>query len=107
MVSDADDRIRWCDSSEGEYSVKLEYKVGEAIEVDKKWLKDLLWGKHVLPKAGVFSWLAIQKKILTQDRLAKVGIVGLSRCPLCKQHNEDANHLLMSCPYARYCWNFL
>lgn len=106
-ASDAVDRIRWCASPVGEYSVKLGYKVGEAVVEDNHWPKDLLWGKRVLPKAGVFSWMAIQKKILMQDRLAKAGIIGPGRCPLCKHHDEDANHLLLSCPYARYCWNFL
>lgn len=72
-----EDRIRWCASMDGEYKVKIGYRIREAIEDDKHWPKNFLWGKFGMPKAEVFSWLEIQKKILTQDRLAKFGISGL------------------------------
>lgn len=63
-----DDVLRWCTSLDREYKVKIGYKIKENAMAKCKWPTSLLWGKNVLPKAGVFSWLAIQSKILTHDR---------------------------------------
>ena len=50
--------------------------------------KDLCWNKDMLPKVGAFAWLAYNGRILTVERLRKIGIIGPSRCPLCEKNEE-------------------
>jgi hypothetical protein len=49
----------------------------------------------------------VLNKCWTADRLAKIGLYHLEKCPLCDQE-EDIDHLLLSCVFARDFWfNFL
>jgi hypothetical protein len=40
----------------------------------------------------------------TADRLASRGLLHPERCPLCDQHEETINHLLVRCVFARQIW---
>lgn len=64
---------------------------------------ELCWDSAYLHKAGIFLWAASQKRILTVDRFRKMGFEGPSRCSLCKESEETAEHLLYQCPYAKEC----
>ena len=67
----------------------------------------LCWDAACLPKAGFFLWLVLQNRVLTADRFAKYGIFGPSWCVLCKQNNEDVDHLFYNCPFSLSCWEWL
>ena len=43
-------------------------------------------------------------KCWTADRLAKRGLTQSLLCPLCDQHEETINHLLVGCSFARHFW---
>jgi hypothetical protein len=43
-------------------------------------------------------------KCWTADRLAKIGLTQSLLCPLCDQHDETINHLLVGCSFARLFW---
>lgn len=70
-----------------------------------EWPCKLLWRKSFLPKDGVFAWLEKQGNVLTQDRLAKTGYQGASRCVMCKGNVELVDHLLLNCQYSSKCLN--
>ena len=107
MVSMKKDKIIWCDSVSGSYSVKLGYNVLAEKNREIFTSKDLCWSKDILPKAGAFAWLAYNGRIFIVERLRKIGIIGPSRCPLCEQHEESVDHLLIQCQYARKCWDMV
>lgn len=67
----------------------------------------LCWDPACLPKAGFFLWIALQHRALTTDRLARFGIMGPNWCVMCKQSNEDADHLFLNCPFAQNCWEWI
>lgn len=75
------DRIIWCDSQSGKYSVKLGYNLLEAVNDEVFASKDLCWQKEILPKAEAFTWLAYNGRILTAKRRREFGMVGPTRCP--------------------------
>uniref|UniRef100_A0A0A8ZPB4 Reverse transcriptase zinc-binding domain-containing protein n=1 Tax=Arundo donax TaxID=35708 RepID=A0A0A8ZPB4_ARUDO len=49
-------------------------------------------------------WLALLNFCWTADRLAKHGLPDPSCCPLCDQHDETMQHLLISCMVPRQVW---
>lgn len=102
------DILIWMGSSTRKYLVKEGYN---SIIRDKNMDNidiplNLCWNKACLPKAGMFLWVALQNRILTADRFNKLGFEGPSRCPLCENHFEDVNHILLNCPFSQECWNW-
>ncbi|XP_059070479.1 uncharacterized protein LOC131860126 [Cryptomeria japonica] len=77
------------------------------MEEKKEWPLKLVWSSPVLPKVGVFTWLALKKRILTGERLSRLGFLGPFRCVMCKKADESLDHLLLQCEEAQMVWNFL
>lgn len=102
------DKLIWTASNDGIYSVingckvLINSKRWEEVEIPLK----LSWDPTCLLKVGFFLWLAFQNRILTTDRINKIGIVGRSRCVLCKNDIENVDNLLYSCPYSQICWEW-
>ncbi|XP_059069835.1 uncharacterized protein LOC131859787 [Cryptomeria japonica] len=77
------------------------------MEERKEWPIKLMWSSPILPKAGVFTWLALKKCILTGERLHRLGFLGPFRCIMCKKAEESLDHLLLQCEEAQTVWSFL
>lgn len=107
LITTRKDKIIWCGSLSGKYSVKLGYNLLAITGKESFSSKDLCWNKDVLPKAGAFAWLAYRGRILTVERLRRIGFVGPSRCPLCEHQEESLDHLLIQCHYASKCWDLV
>ncbi|XP_057863439.2 uncharacterized protein LOC131071570 [Cryptomeria japonica] len=102
-----EDSLIWCVAKSGMYKVQLGYELQRHREKDTKWPGALCWNKSVLPKAGVFLWIALHGRILTGERLKLSGISCPSICTLCKGDGEMTEHFLFWCPYAKQCWDWL
>ena len=70
------------------------------------WERRLCWNNSCLPKAGTFMWLAGNEKILSGDRMMKMGLLGPFRCCLCKKEEETVDHMLLNCEYSQEIWRF-
>ncbi|XP_059067838.1 uncharacterized protein LOC131858570 [Cryptomeria japonica] len=101
-----EDKIIWCGAKSGSYSVKLGYTLLETEGRKGDWEAKVCWNKECLPKAGAFSWLAGNKRILTGDRLKRMGFVGPFQCVLYKKEEEEVDHLLLNCDFAQEAWRF-
>lgn len=99
-----EDKVIWCGSSDGKYSVKLRYFFLDVRMRNEEWLVDLFWGKECLPKAGTFAWLAFRGRILTGERRKRLGFHGPSRCVMCEKAEETVDHLLLHCVIEASCW---
>ncbi|KAF8702483.1 hypothetical protein HU200_032861 [Digitaria exilis] len=55
-------------------------------------------------KCKVFLWLAFRNKCWTADRLASRGLPHPDSCTLCDQAEEDIQHTLTDCVFAREFW---
>lgn len=51
--------------------------------------------------------MSLHYRYLTGEKLKRIGIVGLSRCMMCKQAKENLDHLFLVCPVAAFCWDWL
>ncbi len=90
---------RWC--TNGAFSVKSTYKV-----LNDGGLRDAcalkIWNLRVPAKVQIFVWLALKKRLLTTDNLAKRGWSGSELCVLCGSENETVDHILLNCVYTRF-----
>ena len=69
------------------------------IDFDK-----LIWKTWAPPTCKFFTWLAIQNRLWTADRLAARGCPNQQYCPLCMSTNESAIHLFAHCRYSKRIW---
>ncbi|XP_020258655.1 uncharacterized protein LOC109835070 [Asparagus officinalis] len=73
------------------------------------WAKTV-WGGLHYPKHSMILWLATLSKLLTKDRLCRMGILENNQCVLCDDsvsHQESRNHLFFECQFSSYVWNNL
>jgi hypothetical protein len=63
-----------------------------------------LWKARALLEHKFFLWLAIQDRCWTNGRRFRHGLTDDANCALCLQHDEEINHLLLSCVYSREVW---
>jgi hypothetical protein len=63
-----------------------------------------LWKSWAPPKCRFFMWLVAHQRCWTADRLAKRGLPHPDCCPLCDQEEENIQHLLVGCVFARDFW---
>ena len=66
------------------------------------WHK-LVWSTFNVPKHAFISWLAVQNRLPTKDRLRAWGIVMDGRCAFCNEH-ETRDHLFFGCPFTKELW---
>jgi hypothetical protein len=98
------DSITWLWMANGEYSASSAYHIqfqGSFPKFDSK----KIWCAYVEPKAKLFAWLVLHKRILTADLLAKKGWPHDPTCQLCHNDPETADHLCKDCPFTKDVWN--
>lgn len=92
----------------GKYSVMKGYiqLVGETSRMENA---ELIWNNICLPKHIFIMWLAVQNRLLTQERLLSMGIhCGDSGCSLCGEDEmESADHLFSKCEWSVQIWKGL
>ncbi|XP_074278208.1 uncharacterized protein LOC141601803 [Silene latifolia] len=66
-----------------------------------------VWNNMNLPKHRFIAWLIKHKRLLTLDRLCRMGITIQKLCFLCGEHDEDHEHLFFHCKYTCLCFNML
>ena len=59
------------------------------------------------PKVKFFTWLAIQNRIWTADRLEKRGWPNCGLCALCRRGQESVDHLFYKCRFSIRLWGLV
>ncbi|XP_057862518.2 uncharacterized protein LOC131070874 [Cryptomeria japonica] len=106
LFSKEEDEIIWCGSKSKCYLVKVGITLLERDAKMKEWESKICWNNVCLPKAGAFAWLAGNKRILSGDRLKKMGFASPFHYVLCEKADEDVDHLLLNCDFAQKAWLF-
>lgn len=52
-------------------------------------------------------WMAMQERLMTQDKLARWRPNEIMECTLCKQCMESHKHLFFQCDYSKAVWTQL
>ncbi|XP_074300300.1 uncharacterized protein LOC141631540 [Silene latifolia] len=92
---------------------------GLGIKEAKSWNKALL-GKYAwwlankqdhlwlnVPKWAFIFWAVMHRRLLTKDRLIRMGITSDSLCEICLVQHEDHIHLFGGCDYFKNCCRIL
>ncbi|XP_075076852.1 uncharacterized protein LOC142163465 [Nicotiana tabacum] len=69
--------------------------------------RSLMCSNAAKPKAIITMWLQCQGRLLTVDRLKKLGLSVNDSCVLCQTNLETRNYLFIECDYAKRLWRRL
>ena len=64
-----------------------------------------IWQAWAPAKCRLLTWLFVQNRVLTADRLLARQWPNSYFCPLCMRNLETAEHLLVECPWSRSLWD--
>ncbi|XP_020249103.1 uncharacterized protein LOC109826485 [Asparagus officinalis] len=73
------------------------------------WAKTI-WDGFLYPKHSFLLWLACHARLLTKDRLCRMGILSTNQiqCVLCNGHQlETRDHISFECQFSAKIWNML
>lgn len=66
----------------------------------------IVWFPSHIPKCSLISWMAIQNRLSTGDRLVQFGVIDSSCCSFCSDE-EDHDHLFFNCPFTKQVWDYV
>lgn len=94
------------------YTVKSAYnlirdrpRVNQVNNDPKFWNK--VWSLKIPLKVKHFLWRLIRDCLPTKDCLIQKKVMIDSKCPVCNLVNETATHVIVTCPVASLCWQYL
>lgn len=67
------------------------------------WCK-AVWFKEAVPRYSFITWLALQGRLPTKDRLRGWGLNVTADCVLCSAGTETHDHLFFKCAYSSAVW---
>nr|XP_043618991.1 uncharacterized protein LOC122590873 [Erigeron canadensis] len=90
----------------------MEFSTQQAwIDLRDNWPK-VGWNKVVcftqmVPKHAFILWLAIQGRLLTQDKIEKWQQDCNLKCPFCQEGADSHEHLFFQCHYSKKIWEHM
>lgn len=67
----------------------------------------LVWNSYGIPRQNFLTWLVIQNRCPTKDRLLSWGLQVDPLCPLCNVGQESHNHLFFDCSFSFQIWSVM
>ncbi|XP_074290286.1 uncharacterized protein LOC141617016 [Silene latifolia] len=92
---------------DGEYSIKDGYNWLIQEQNSRVSWYHVVWNRFNISSHCFNSWLIHQNRLLTLDRLTKMGIANQGTCFMCDVYQEDHDHLFAKCIYSRHCYGRL
>lgn len=97
------DSCRWTLTRDGLFSVSSLWEQLRPKFPTIGW-SDSVWFPSHIPRCSVISWIAIQNRLSTEDRLVLFGIKSTSCCSFCSAE-ESNDHLFFNCPFTKQVWD--
>jgi hypothetical protein len=97
------DEISWNFNESGQFSTSSAYHA-QFIGAIGTNLNEIIWSAWASPKCKFFSWLVVQDRIWTADRLQARGWMHNPACVLCRRIPKTGMHLFSKCRVTRRIW---
>ncbi|XP_021724905.1 uncharacterized protein LOC110692214 [Chenopodium quinoa] len=88
----------------GSFSIKEMYKHLQSDLEKVSWSR-VLCQNQASPRSLFTTWLAVNNRLPTRDRLAVWGIVAIVNCCLCNAAPESVEHLFFQCDFSAQIWS--
>ncbi|XP_074300681.1 uncharacterized protein LOC141631981 [Silene latifolia] len=95
----------WLNSAKP-YTVHDGYNWLRQVKPEVPW-RFLCWNKLNIPKSSFIFWAFQHQRLLTKDRLQRMGLLIDGTCDVCNILPEDHRHLFHVCTYSTACWHIL
>lgn len=92
----------WAGAPDKGYKPSFGYKWLKG-NLEKKWWDSWVWCKLAIPKHSFITWLAVNDRLRTKDKLLSFGMNIDSNCLLCGEAAETSEHLFYRCKYTQMC----
>ncbi|XP_077232608.1 uncharacterized protein LOC143869953 [Tasmannia lanceolata] len=96
--------VIWKPKDDGKFSIKSAWNSSSEKIPKPPWTLSV-WFPSAIPKHAFTCWQALWGRLLTADRLIRMGIQALPYCPLCTHGSESINHLFFRCAYSKWIWH--
>jgi len=100
------DEINWKFTTSKEYTARAAYQA-QFIGYMSTNFDKIIWKVCPPPQCKFFSWLAVQDRLWTVDRLSARGWTNNGMCPLYRQEPETGRHLFVDCRVVKRIWSEL
>ncbi|CAL1352894.1 unnamed protein product [Linum trigynum] len=107
LISAGPAKLIWKPSMSGDFSVKSMYTVfsHDRLPGIVDFPHKVVWDSFAPTKVKAFLWLLKHGRVLTHENLKKRGLSLASMCIMCKEAEENINHLFWLCPFSNKIWN--
>ncbi|GKC28564.1 RNA-directed DNA polymerase, eukaryota, reverse transcriptase zinc-binding domain protein [Tanacetum coccineum] len=105
LDENVEDRAVWRSNNGIEKSFKISTVWKDISQQEEKvdW-HPLVWFNQSIPKHAFVTWLAIQGRLMTQDRLRVWKPNDVLKCSLCGKCCDSHEHLFFKCEFAKGIW---
>ena len=105
LNSSCEDKAMWVTNSgkKTEYATKTAWSDLSSNGNTVVW-KDVVWYAQNIPRHSFVLWLAVQERLMTQDRLAAWKQDDELRCTFCNLCQDSHEHLFFQCQYTGKVW---
>lgn len=103
LIAGQSDEVVWRQSADGVFTFKSAYNM--FFLANKPFAcAEAIWKSKAPIKCRFFMWLAVHRRCLTADNLARRGWPHQTLCPLCQVADEDCNHLFVHYRFTHQVW---
>ncbi|GJW86813.1 RNA-directed DNA polymerase, eukaryota, reverse transcriptase zinc-binding domain protein [Tanacetum coccineum] len=106
--ANATDKVCWVnsDNKEVDFSTKVAWLSLRDNDAKVQW-SHVVWFSQYNPRQAFILWLAIQRKLMTQDRIMRWQQGAILKCPLCNVCEDSHEHLFFNCSYSAKIWDWI
>ena len=100
---DREDVLSWTQSKNGVFTVSSAWNSIRPRRPMVHW-HAAIWFSQSIRRHSFISWLVIQDRLSTQDKLQKWGLINSNECVFCRANVENRNHLFFECQVTSGIW---
>ncbi|GJY05634.1 RNA-directed DNA polymerase, eukaryota, reverse transcriptase zinc-binding domain protein, partial [Tanacetum coccineum] len=108
LNDEIEDTVVWKSRTGKELQFKISnvWKDLSCNDTKDDWFS-MAWFAQSIPRHAFVSWLAVQKRLMTQDKLLRWRPNDDLKCALCNKCPDSHNHLFFTCDFSKGIWNEL